>query len=97
VIAIEGSTTTLTCPLQGSSFQWNKLNHTYWSILKHGVKYGNVNTGYLAIYNVDPHDGGTYSCTTDIQQLNMKIVFRGKQGKLEKCSQTKPVNVYVLR
>jgi hypothetical protein len=97
VIAIEGSTTTLTCPLQGSSFQWQKLNHSYWSILEQCAKYGNVNTGYLVIYNVDPHDGGTYFCKTGIQQLYMTIVFRGTQSKLEKCSQTKQINAYALR
>jgi hypothetical protein len=51
---------------------------------------------YLAIYNVNPHDGGTYLCTTGIQQLYMTIVFRGTQNKLEKCSQTKPINVYAI-
>ena len=96
MIAIEGSTTTLTCPLQGSSFQWQKLNHSYWFILEQGAKYGNVNTGYLAIYNVDPHDGGRYLCTTGIQRLQMNIVFRGTQSKLDKYSQTKPIDVYAL-
>ena len=80
MIAIEGGTTTLTCPLQGPSFQWHKLIHIYWSKLEQGAKYGNVNTGYLDIYNVDPHDGGTYLCITGMQQLYMKIVFRGKQS-----------------
>jgi hypothetical protein len=56
-----------------------------------------VNTGYLAIYNVDPHDGGRYLCTTGSQQLQMNIVFRGTQSKLEKCNQTKPINAYALR
>ena len=80
MIAIEGGTTTLTCPLQGLSFTWQKLNHSYWSKPEQGAKYGNVNTGYLDIYNVDPHDGGTYLCITGMQQLYMKIVFRGKQS-----------------
>ena len=97
MIAIEESTATLTCPLQGSSFTWLKSNHSYWSILEQGAKYGNVNTGYLAIYNVDPHDGGTYLCRTGNQQMQMNIVFRGTQSKLEKCSQTKPIHAYALR
>jgi hypothetical protein len=97
VIAIEGGTTTLTCSLQGSSFQWYKLINSGWSILQQGAKYGNVNIGYLPIYNVDPHDGGSYLCATGIQQLYMTIVFRGTQNKLEKCSQTKPINAYALR
>jgi len=97
VIAIEGSTTTLTCPLQGSSFQWQKWTNYDFTTLQQSAKYGNVNTGYLAIYNVDPHDGGAYLCKTGIQQLEMKIIFRGTQSKLEKCSQAKPINVYALR
>ena len=96
MIIIEGSTTTLTCPLQGSSFQWHKWITSAWSMLQQGDKYGNVNTGYLAIYNVGPLDGGTYSCTNGINIL-MTVVFRGTQNKLEKCSQTKPTNVYALR
>ena len=95
MIAIEGSTTTLTCSLQGASFQWYKLTNSGWSLLQQGAKYGNVNTGYLAIYNVDPHDGGTYSCTNGIN-LFMTIFFRGTQHKLEKCSQTKPINVHCI-
>ena len=97
MIAIEGGTTTLTCPIQGSSFTWYKLINSSWSKLQQGAKYGNGNTGYLAIYNIDPNDGGRYLCTTGSQQLQMNIVFRGTQIKLEKCSQTKPINVYALR
>jgi hypothetical protein len=97
VIAIEGGTTTLTCSLQGLSFQWYKFINSGWSMLQQGAKYGNVNIGYLAIYNVDPHDVGSYICTTGSQQLQMNIVFRGTQSKLEKCSQTKPINAYALR
>ena len=88
---MEGSTTTLTCPLKGSFFKWEKLINSRRTMLQQGAKYGNVNAVYLAIYNVNPHDGGTYSCTTGKQQLKMKIVFRGTQSKLEKCSQTKPI------
>ena len=97
MIAIEGSTTTLTCPLQGSSFQWQKFINSRWSILQQSAKYENVNTVYLVIYDVGPHDGGTYLCKTDNQQLQMKIVFRGTQSNLEKCSQTKLINTYAFR
>ena len=96
-MVIEAGTATLACPLQGSSFKWQKMTNSGWSIPQKGAKYGNVNTGYLTIYNVDPNDGGTYMCKTDIQQLYMNIVFRGTQSKLEKCRQTKPINVYALR
>jgi hypothetical protein len=36
VEAISGSNTTLTCPLQGSSFQWQKLVNSTWSTLQQG-------------------------------------------------------------
>ena len=97
MIAIEGGTTTLTCPLQGLSFTWLKSTNSGWSMLQQGAKYGNVKTGYLDIYDVDPHDRGTYLCRTGNQQLQMNIVFRGTQSKLEKCSQAKPINTYALR
>jgi hypothetical protein len=87
VIAIEGSTATLTCPLQGSSFTWFKLTTSDASMLHQGAKYWVFNTGYLAIYNVDPHDGGTYLCRTGLQQILMNIVFRGTQSKLVKRNQ----------
>jgi hypothetical protein len=65
VEAISGSTTTLTCPRQGSSFQWERSVNSGWSILQQGAKYGNVNTASLIIYNVDPSDGGHYICKAD--------------------------------
>ena len=79
VIAIEGSTTTLTCPLQSTSFIWIKHTTPNVSKLQQGAKYGGVNTRHLAIYNVDPHDGGLYTCrTTDVppHQKTMNVVFR---------------------
>ena len=99
VIAIEGSTTTLTCPLQSTSFIWIKHTTPNVSKLQQGAKYGGVNTRHLAIYNVDPHDGGLYTCrTTDVppHQKTMNVVFRGTQSKLDKYSQTKPIDVYAL-
>jgi len=99
VIAIEGSTTTLTCPLQDTSFIWFKHTTPDVSRLQQGAKYGGVNTRHLAIYNVDPHDGGSYTCrTTDVppDQTTMTIVFRGTQSKLDKYSQTKPIDAYAL-
>ena len=97
MIAIEGGTTTLTCPIQSSSFTWQKSTNSGWSVPQQGAKYGNVNTRYLAIYDADPHDGGTYACRTGNQELQMNIVFRGTQSKLEKCSQTRAINAYALR
>ena len=95
MIAIEGNTTTLTCPLQGTSFTWFKFRPVS-AILQQGAKYGDVSIRYLTIYNVDPYDGGTYLCRIGIQQTTMTVVVRGTHSKLDKCSQTKPINVYAL-
>jgi hypothetical protein len=62
VEAISGSNTTLTYPLQGSSFQWQRWVNPNWSTLQQGAKYGNVNTSSPIIYNVDPGDEGQYLC-----------------------------------
>jgi len=78
VEAISGSTTTLTCPLQGSSFQWQKVVNSYWSTLQQGAKYGNVNNASLIIYNVDPGDEGTYLCRVGTQQLCIQVTVIGK-------------------
>ena len=96
VIAIEGSTTTLTCPLQSTSFIWIKHTTPSVSILQQGAKYGGVNTRHLAIYNVDPDDGGFYTCrTTDVPpyQKTMNVVFRangnwGSWGDWAECTKT---------
>jgi hypothetical protein len=68
VEAISGSTITLTYPLQGSSFLWQKFVNSDWSTLQPSPKYGNVNTTSLIIYNVDPSDDGSYLCKADSQQ-----------------------------
>jgi hypothetical protein len=78
VEAISGSTTTLTCPIQGSSFQWQMLVNTVWSTLQQGTKYGNVNTSSLIIYNVDPRDDGSYSCAVGSQQISIQVTVIGK-------------------
>ena len=76
--AISGSTTTLTCSLQGSSFQWERLVNKVWSTLQQGDKYGNVNTKFLIIYNVDPLDDGHYSCAVGSQQISIQVTVIGK-------------------
>ena len=76
--AISGSTTTLACPLQGSSFQWQKVVNYVRFTLEQGAKYGNVNTGYLIIYNVDPSDAGIYFCTVGSQQRSIQVTVIGK-------------------
>jgi hypothetical protein len=77
VEAISGGTTTLTCPLQGSSFQWQKWVNPNWSTLQQGAKYGNVNTSSLIIYNVDPGDEGQYLCRGGSQLSLMQVTVIG--------------------
>ena len=78
VEAISGSTTTLTCPLQGSSFQWQMHVHDGWSTLQQGAKYGNVNTASLVIYTVDARDTGNYLCTDGSQQRYIQVTVIGR-------------------
>ena len=72
--AISGSSTTLTCPRQGSSYQWLKV----WSTLQQVAKYGNVNTSSLIIYNVDPNDEGLYMCKADNVPDIVSVTVIGK-------------------
>ena len=76
--AISGSTTTLTCSLQGSSFLWEKFVNSTWSTLQQGAKYGNVNTSSLIIYDVDPVDEGQYLCRGGSQPSYMYVTVIGK-------------------
>ena len=85
MIATEGNTTTLTCPLQGTSYTWFNLNSDH-VIIHEGDKHGDVKTRHLVIYKVDPYDGGTYVCRTGPGKALMNIVFRGKQNKLVKSA-----------
>jgi hypothetical protein len=78
VEAISGSTTTLTCSLDGSSFQWEKLVNNVWSTLQQGAKYGNVNTKSLMIHNVDPRDDGSFSCGVGSQKRTIQFTVIGK-------------------
>ena len=78
VEAISGSNTTLTCPLQASSFQWQKLDNYTSFTLQEGDKYGNVNTTSLVIYNVDPGDDGSYLCSNGSQQSYIQVTVIGK-------------------
>jgi hypothetical protein len=78
VEAISGSDTTITCPLTGSSFQWERLVNGNRPTLQQGDKYGNVNTASLIIYNVDPSDGGHYVCKADAQERYIIVTVIGK-------------------
>jgi hypothetical protein len=79
-------------PLQGSSFQWERLVNSAWSTLQPGAKYGNVNTISLIIYNVDPRDDGSYSCAVGSQKRS--IQFTVSHWKDDPCNGH--VNIVVL-
>jgi len=78
VIAIAGTTTTLTCILQGTSYIWQKQVNSGWFTPQKGSKYDNVNTALLTIYNVESNDGGYYRCNVGSQQQYMYLNVKGK-------------------
>ena len=72
-IAIWGSNTILTCTSQSSDFYWEKRTDQGWSShIQAGVKYGNVNSEYMTIYNVQIDDGGRYRCL-DVEQIDVTV------------------------
>jgi hypothetical protein len=82
VIAIWGSNTTLTCTLQGPYYYWNKRTDSSWSShIQAGPKYGNVNSGYMTIYNVQTNDGGRYRCVVNSTVEHVDVSVRGMYGR----------------
>jgi hypothetical protein len=82
VIAIWGSNTTLTCTLQGPYYYWNKRTDSSWSgHIQAGPKYGNVNSGYMTIYNVQTNDGGRYRCVVNSTVEHVDVSVRGMYGR----------------
>jgi hypothetical protein len=75
-IAIWGSNTTLTCTLPGPNYNWQRRTDPGWSSpIQAGVKYGNVYSGSMTIYNVQTNDGGRYRCWnyTNLEQVDVSI------------------------
>ena len=76
MIATVGSDITLECTLSGSLRIWQKLITGFWSSkLQDSSKYGNTNTKFLTIFNIDVNDAGTYRCTAGPQLLQSQIAL----------------------
>ena len=76
--ATAGTTTTLTCTLQGTSYIWQKQVNSGWFTPQKGSKYDNVNTALLTIYNVELNDGGSYLCKVGKQVQYIYLNVKGK-------------------
>ena len=76
--AIAGRTTTLTCPVQGTSYIWQMWVNYAWLTLQKGAKYDNVNTARLTIYNVELNDDGKYRCKVGSQLHHIYLHVKGK-------------------
>ena len=82
MVATVGSTITLECTLSGSLTLWQKWMTSYWSVqLQDSSKYGNANTVYLTIFNIDVNDIGTYRCTAGSQQLLISLIVTGMHSR----------------
>ena len=80
-----GSSIILECTLSGSLYQWQKKLNTYWSnAFQEESKYGNVNTAFLTIYDIDIYDAGTYRCTAGPQQMQINLIVIGMYGRQDK-------------
>ena len=81
-IAIWGSNTILTCTLEGSYYYWSKRTESSWSNqIQGGTKYGNVNSGYMTIYNVQTNDGGRYRCGVNSNLEQVDVSVRGMYSR----------------
>ena len=81
-IAIWGSNTTLTCTLRGWYYYWQKRTDPGWSShIQAGPKYGNVNSGYMTVYNVQANDGGRYRCVVNSTVEHVDVIVRGMYGR----------------
>ena len=80
-----GSSIILECTLSGSFYQWQMKLNTYWSnAFQEDSKYGNVNTAFLTIRDIDTYDAGTYRCTAGSQQMQMHLIVTGMYGRQDK-------------
>jgi hypothetical protein len=54
----------------------------FWSVqLQDSSEYGNANTTYLTIFNIDVNDTGTYRCTAGSQQLHISLIVTGMHSR----------------
>ena len=82
MVTTVGSNITLECTLVGSFALWQKWMTQYWSVtLQDNSKYGNTNTTFLTIFNVNVNDTGTYRCTAGSQQLQIGLTVTGMYSR----------------
>ena len=61
---------------------WQKKLTGYWSNkLQNSSKYGNTNTKFLNIFNIDVNDAGIYRCTVGTQQLQIGLTVTGMHSR----------------
>ena len=76
MVATVGSNITLDCTFVGSSTLWQRMLTDHWSSkFNDSSKYGNTNTTFLTIFNIDVNDAGTYRCTAGPQRLQSQIAL----------------------
>jgi hypothetical protein len=82
VVTTVGSTITLECTLSGSFKLWQKWLTGYWSNkFQDSSKYGNTNTKYLSIFNIDVNDAGTYRCSAGSKQQQIGLIVKGMYSR----------------
>ena len=82
MVATVGSTIILECTLSESLTLWQKNMTEFWSSKLHNSsKYGNTNTKFLNIFNIDVNDAGIYRCTAGSQQLHITLTVIGMYSR----------------
>ena len=82
MVVTTGSTIILECTLSGSLTMWQKKLTGHWSNkLQNSSKYGNTNTKYLTIFNIDVNDAGNYRCTVGPQDLQIALTVTGMHSR----------------
>ena len=68
--------------MQGWYYYWQKRTDPGWSShIQAGPKYGNVNSGYMTIYNVQTNDGGRYRCVVNSTVEHVDVSVRGMYSR----------------
>ena len=82
MVATVGSNITLECKFVGSLTLWQRELTGHWSSkFNDSYKYGNTNTTYLTIFNIDVNDAGTYRCTVGSYQQQIGLTVTGMYSR----------------
>ena len=57
------------------------MDSSWSSQIQGGAKYGNVNSGYMTIYNVQINDGGRYRCGVNSNQEQIDVIVKGMYSR----------------